>query len=43
MSVTFTPHEAGTAGKALSLERRIRFDRGRVVLITYDNDDLIAR
>ena len=42
VSVTFTPHEAGTTGKVLSFERRIRFDRGRVVLITYD-DDLIAR
>ena len=43
VSVTFSPHEAGTAGKVLSLERRIHFDRRRVVLITYENHDLIAR
>jgi hypothetical protein len=43
VSVTFTPHEAGTAGKALSLERRMHFSSRRVVLITYENDDLIAR
>jgi ferredoxin len=45
VSVMFTPHEAGTAGKVLSLERRIRFERGRVVLITSENDTLtlIAR
>jgi len=43
VSVTFTPHDAGTAGRVLSFERRIHFDRGRVVLITSENDDLIAR
>ena len=43
VSVMFTPHEAGTAGKALSLERMIRFERGRVVLITSENDALIAK
>jgi hypothetical protein len=43
VSVTFTPHDAGTAGKSLSLERRIHFTGRRVVLITYENDDLIAR
>jgi ferredoxin len=43
VSVTFTPHDAGTAGKALSLERRIRFERGRVALITSENDGLVAR
>jgi ferredoxin len=43
VSVTFTPHDAGTTGKALSIERRIRFERGRVVLITSENDALIAR
>jgi hypothetical protein len=31
------------SGKALALERRIHFTRRRVVLITYENDDLIAR
>jgi hypothetical protein len=43
VSVTFAPHDAGTGGRVLSLERRIRFERGRVVLITSDNDVLIAR
>lgn len=43
VSVTFTPHEPGTPGKVLSLERRIHFDRRRVVLITYENHDLITR
>jgi ferredoxin len=43
VSVTFTPHTAGATGKALSLQRRIRFDRGRVVLITSENDALVAR
>jgi ferredoxin len=41
--VTFTPHDAGGPGKALSLEREVRFDRGHVVLITYDNENLVAR
>jgi ferredoxin len=41
--VTFTPHEAGGAGKVLSLEQRVRFDRGRVVLVTYDSENLVAR
>ena len=43
VSVTFTPHIAGATGKALSLERRIHFDRGRVVLITSENDTLTTR
>jgi hypothetical protein len=43
VTVTFMPHTAGATGKALSLERRIRFDRGRVVLITSENDTLILR
>jgi hypothetical protein len=37
------PHTAGATGKVLSLERKIRFDRGRVVLITSENDTLIVR
>jgi len=41
--VTFAPHEAGGPGKVLSLEQRVRFDRGRVVLVTYDNENLVAR
>jgi len=43
VSVTFTPHIAGATGKALSLQRGIRFDRGRVVLITSENDALVTR
>lgn len=43
VSVTFTPHTVGATGKTLSLERRIRFDRGRVVLITSDDDTLTIR
>jgi len=43
VSVTFTPHAAATVGKALSLEQKIRFDRGRVVLITTENDTLITK
>src|SRR5262249_53738564 len=43
VSVTFSPHDGGSAGKVLSLDRRIRFDRGRVVLITSENDMLSVR
>jgi ferredoxin len=43
VSVRFAPHAAGTTGKVLSFERRLRFERGRVVLITYDDDALVAR
>jgi len=43
VSVTFTPHTAAAVGKTLSLERKIHFDRGRVVLITSEDDTLITR
>ena len=43
VSVTFTPHDAGTAGKTLSIERRIRFERGRVALVTSEDDTLVVR
>jgi ferredoxin len=43
VSVTFTPHPAAALGKVLSLERKIRFDRGRVVLITSEDDTLIIK
>ena len=43
IAVTFTPHDAGTKGKVLSIARRIRFERGRVVLVTSENDALIVR
>jgi ferredoxin len=41
--VTFTPEDPASGGKTLTFEGRVRFDRQRVVLITYDNDALIAR
>ncbi len=43
VKVTFVPEDAGSAGKTLSIERRLRFDRKRVVLVTYDNEALIVR
>lgn len=43
VAVTFTPEDAGSGGTRLSFERKIRFERKRVVLITYENDALIAR
>ena len=43
VSVTFAPHDGGSGGKVLSLERRIRFEAGRVVLITSENDQLGIR
>ena len=43
VSVTFTPHTDAAVGKALSLERKIHFQRGRVVLITSEDDTLITK
>jgi ferredoxin/coenzyme F420-reducing hydrogenase delta subunit len=43
VTVTFTPEDPGSGGKVLALERRIRFDRKRVALITYENDALIVK
>lgn len=43
VTVTFVPEDAASDGKRLSFTRRLRFDRERVVLITYDGDTLVAR
>jgi len=43
VSVTFVPHDAASAGKVLAFERTMRFEAGRVILITYDNARLVAR
>lgn len=43
VTVTFTPEESGTRGKVLSFDRTVRFEPRRVVLITSDNDALVAR
>jgi len=43
VSVTFVPHDAASAGKVLAFERTMRFEPGRVILITYDNARLVAR
>ncbi|HEY7519918.1 MAG TPA: cytochrome b N-terminal domain-containing protein [Methylomirabilota bacterium] len=43
VTVTFGPETADTSGKILAYDGTVRFDRGRVVLITYDGDRLLAR
>jgi ferredoxin len=43
VTVTFAPAEAGTGGKTLTFEDRIRFAPARVVLLTYDNRRLTVR
>ena len=43
VTVTFSPETADTGGKILAYDGTVRFDRGRVVLITYDGDRLVAR
>jgi ferredoxin len=43
LSVSFTPEDVASSGKALTIERRVRFERGHVVLVTSDNDTLIVR
>jgi ferredoxin len=43
VEVTFAPAEAGSGGKTLAFEGRLRFAPGRVVLITHDNGRLTAR
>jgi ferredoxin len=43
VKVTFTPEDAGSRGKVLAIERPMRFERKRVVLITYDNDALVVK
>jgi hypothetical protein len=41
--VTFAPADAGADGKVLRFERTVRFRPGRVVLISYDGEKLIAQ
>ena len=41
--VTFRPTERASEGKALHFEERLAFRPGRVVLVTYDGRDLVAR
>jgi hypothetical protein len=43
VTVTFTPAGAEQAGRTLSFEGPIRFERGRVALITYDGERMIVR
>jgi ferredoxin/coenzyme F420-reducing hydrogenase delta subunit len=43
VKVTFTPEDAASAGTVLSLERRVRFTRARVVLVTHDGEALVLR
>jgi ferredoxin/coenzyme F420-reducing hydrogenase delta subunit len=43
VQVTFTPEERASGGRVLSLDRRVRFERGRVALVTDDNDALTVK
>ena len=43
VSVTFVPREAGSGGAMLVLERRLRFEPGRIVLVTHDGRALTVR
>jgi hypothetical protein len=43
VTITFVPEDATGDGKRLSLTRRLRVERQRVVLITYDGDALVVR
>jgi ferredoxin len=43
VSVTFSPPAAESGGKVLAFAGTVRFERGRVVLITADDGRLIAR
>jgi ferredoxin len=43
VTVTFRPADAAADGKALAFDGTVRFERGRVVLITHDGDRLLAR
>ncbi len=42
LTVTFAPEDRDSGGRALALERRLRFEAGRVVLITTQDDDLVV-
>lgn len=41
--VTFRPDAAPGIGQAFSFEGRARFDRGRVVLVTMENETLVRK
>jgi ferredoxin len=43
IAVTFTPADLASGGAVLALERTIRFERGRVALVTLENDHLTLR
>lgn len=43
VTVTFSPESAESGGKVLAFDGPVRFERGRVVLITHDGDRLLAR
>jgi len=43
VTVTFVPADEASDGKRLSFTGRLRFERQRVVLVTYDGSVLVAR
>jgi NAD-dependent dihydropyrimidine dehydrogenase PreA subunit len=43
VTVTFSPEEPAGSAKVLTFDKVVRFERGRVVLITHDGDRLRAR
>jgi ferredoxin len=43
VSVTFSPEIPASGGKVLAFDGTVRFERGRVVLMTHDGDRLVAR
>jgi ferredoxin len=43
VTVTFAPADPASGGAVLALERTLRFERGRVVLVTSENDRLVVR
>ena len=43
VTVTFSPADGGTGGRVLTFDETVRFERGRVVLITQDGDRLGRR
>jgi hypothetical protein len=43
VTVTFSPETPASGGKVLAFDGTVRFERGRVVLITHDGDRLLAR
>jgi ferredoxin len=43
VTVTFSPERSESGGKVLAFDGPLRFERGRVVLISHDGDRLLAR